>query len=362
MKNASTSVASGPCARALSRPSVRSHFITGGAVASAGILALGLVVAPPDVSVARTEVRAVRLAALTLPSTVSSAAVLEMFVRNQVQTNAPVTRVIPSGGAADIKTAVATLPRVFVRADESTGFRTQVTPAATIDPAIENPGVNTASVATLGASLGDLPTILFNLVVVAPFAIAFFGLIALVSFLQGVFAPVGALATAAPLASDPMVSDSARVTSEMQAPADAKAATDAGSADISPQVATVDKRTNTEQVKPKKDTAETVEPEEVSMRPTAVSDVEPSGDAAGSEKPTAPRATPRPVVRTSLRADEQQPDPPHRDKGGHPNGRTAATIDDATGSGSSSESPSPAGSSSKGRGFARGSADGDRPE
>ena len=45
MGYASTSIASGHCARVTSCPSVRSYLTAGGAVASAGILALSLVAA-----------------------------------------------------------------------------------------------------------------------------------------------------------------------------------------------------------------------------------------------------------------------------------------------------------------------------
>ena len=49
MNYITASVASGNVGKGLvTRPSIRSHFITVGAVASAGILALGLVTAPPD--------------------------------------------------------------------------------------------------------------------------------------------------------------------------------------------------------------------------------------------------------------------------------------------------------------------------
>ena len=93
MGNASTSVTS-----------VRPNLTAGVAVASAGILAASLVAAPPEVSVARTEVRGVQLIAFALPSTAPAAATLEKFVRNQGQTIVSVTPVIM--GAADVTGAV----------------------------------------------------------------------------------------------------------------------------------------------------------------------------------------------------------------------------------------------------------------
>ena len=58
MGYASTTVASGSCR----------HLTAGVTVVSADILALSLVAVPPDVDVARNEIRAMRLAAHALPS------------------------------------------------------------------------------------------------------------------------------------------------------------------------------------------------------------------------------------------------------------------------------------------------------
>src|SRR5690242_12398443 len=66
MSNASTSIALGHRANGLSRPSVRTYLTSAGAVAGAGILALGLVAIPPDAT-ARTEVHAAQLTTWTLP-------------------------------------------------------------------------------------------------------------------------------------------------------------------------------------------------------------------------------------------------------------------------------------------------------
>ena len=80
MGYAITSVASGSCR----------HLTAGVTVASAGILALSLVAVPPDVDVARNEIRAMRLAAHALPSAAYLGAV-ENFIRNQAQTVVPIT-------------------------------------------------------------------------------------------------------------------------------------------------------------------------------------------------------------------------------------------------------------------------------
>jgi hypothetical protein len=348
MDNVSTSDASGRCAQVLLWPSVRTYFTSSVAVASAGILALGLVVAPPDVPGARSEDRAVQLVALTLPSTAPSAAILEKFVRNQAQTSALVTRVVQGGGAADINTD-ATAPLAFVRVGQPTGSPTQAvrtTAESTIDPAIERQLVNdSASVATTGDSLGTLAFILALpfIVVVTPFAFAFFALLFVVSFIQGAIA-TEAIATAAPLASDPILSDSARVTTATEVPADAKPATEAGKADVSPPVTSIDKRARTEPVTSKKDVTETVEVEEESTEPTAVKASESSASDSTSEtaKPAGRPETPRPVVRDSLGSGKQLSEQSHPGNGG------STADDEPTTAGSSSVASSSHGSSSKG--------------
>ena len=97
MEYESTTAALGHC------PSIRRHLTTGVTLVSAGILALGLVTAPPDVRGAEPEVRQVQLAALTLsPPALLSA--LEKLISGRPQSVLPLTRVI-DGGAADIPTA-----------------------------------------------------------------------------------------------------------------------------------------------------------------------------------------------------------------------------------------------------------------
>src|ERR1700752_2241358 len=123
MGDATTSVTSGHCARFLSCPSGRSYLTAGGAFVGAGILALGLVGAPPDSRGPRTEIRSVQLTALTLPPAPHWIA-LEKFISNPTRT---VVRVAPAikGGASNITTAVV----------------------STIDPATERQQVNTAALA-----------------------------------------------------------------------------------------------------------------------------------------------------------------------------------------------------------------------
>jgi hypothetical protein len=129
------------------RPFVRPRLTTGVTIASAGILALSLVTAPPHVNVARTEVRAVQIAAFALPP----AALLEKFMGNQAQTVLPVIPVV-GGGAADIITADITNKLPFVQPVKPSASPTQatgVTAQSEIDSANDSQQGNTALAAAL---------------------------------------------------------------------------------------------------------------------------------------------------------------------------------------------------------------------
>src|SRR5689334_12242866 len=112
--------------------SVRRHLAAGISVAGVVIIAIGLVKAPPDVgSRARTEVRAVGLAAFTLRPEAPTGGLLEQFINDHVQTGAPVRVEVPRG-AEDSTNAVVTSRATFESA---------------IDPAINSPQVNHAALA-----------------------------------------------------------------------------------------------------------------------------------------------------------------------------------------------------------------------
>ena len=135
MGYASTSVASGHCL------SVRRHLSAGITVASAGILALGLVAAPPGVRGAGTEVRQVQLAALAL-SPPALLGALEKFINNQAQTFVPAAKVFADGAADSPATLVKT-----PTADETTPL--------TVDSAIDRP---TSTQMVEAAALEDVAT------------------------------------------------------------------------------------------------------------------------------------------------------------------------------------------------------------
>jgi hypothetical protein len=146
-------------------------------------------------------------------------------------------------------------------------------------------------------------------------------------------------------------------------------ATETARADISPQVTSTDTPTQTEQVTSMvptseteqlsrgtatstMDVAETAKPDEGSTDATAASGPEPSAsdDASEPTKPKARPATPRPVVRDSLRSDEQRPVRPQP-------GNAAAKAESSSAT-SSSATSSPTESNSSGEDSSGGDADG----
>jgi hypothetical protein len=354
-------VASGHCARVSLCPSVRTYLTSGGAFASAGILALGLVAAPPDVHGERIEVRAVQLAATTVPLAASPAGLLEEFISNQAQTVAPVALAVP-GGAADINTAVVTAPLIF---------------ESVTDPATDRQQVNSAALSATTTAF-DLPGILGPLypyvgaaLLIGGFAFVFLAVLPVVWFVETVASvlglppvlPLTATAEANPptaptLTSDPPLGDSASVTTATRGPADASRATETGKADVSPQVTSIDKRTHIEQVTTQPAT-ETAEADEESTGPTAVNAPKPSASASTSQpvNPAGRPATPGSVVRDSLGVGDQLRDPSHPGNGGHLTTRTVAAGEGAAATAGSS---SVASSSKKGgRSSGGDSSDGD---
>jgi hypothetical protein len=357
MGYASTSVTSGHC------PSVRRHLNAGVTVASAGILALGLVAAPPGVRGAGTEVRQVQLAAFVL-SPPALLGALEKFISDRAQTVVPVTKVV-ADGAADVPAALLKTPT----ADETT----PPTFDSAIDPAINPQKVDAAGLAAtttalsipapllaaipepilaiVGITLLFGPIILLVILACPPCALFNFVTGLIQSFLIDLTplpavalastATVEAIATTDPsMTSEPLLSDSAPATTKTAASADAAPASETGKADVSPTL------TSTDTVASTSDVTETAETEEESTEPTAASGREPAASASTPEpaKASVRPATPRPVVRDSLRAGEQLSDLPHRGNGSRSTTRTAAVGDGAAEAGSPSVASSSAAS------------------
>jgi hypothetical protein len=367
MGNTSTSTASGHCARVSACPPVRSYLTAAGAIAIAGILALSFVAPPPDSHGARTEVHPVPLAAFWMPLAPPPVGLPEELISNQAQTLAPVAALVP--GAADITNAVVTAP---------------LTLESVIDPAINSQQVNSAALALTTTAVDPftefwnqniLPivgpiilfgTIAFGFLVVLPvewfiqtaydFIRSLFGLPPDPLPLPGTTpGTANAIAASAPELSDSQLSDTAPITLAKAGPADDAPANEPGKADDSPPVTPTDRPTHSEQVTSTKPTTGN---EQVSTKPaTSKKDMTESTEPA---KPAERPATPRPVVRGSLRQDDLLSNVPHRGNGGRSTTRTASASEATGGLSSVASSPaasSPAGSDSSGDDSSGGDAD-----
>jgi hypothetical protein len=372
MGYASESVALGHC------PSVRRHLTTGLTVVSAGILALGLVVAPPDVRGVRTEVRQVQLTtfALSAPALLGA---LEKLIATRADTVVPVAKAA-AGGAADIPAAVGKTPTAGESTPPTFGAATDpatnphsvdVAALAPTTTALEIPAPLLAAIpepilAIVGIALLFGPIILLVILACPPCALFNFLTFTIPSLFIP-FAPlsavaevstasVEAIATAPTLASDPELSNSAPGSATTGGPADGARPGKIGKPDPSPQVtstepATENESLSTDTTTSTKDRTETAKPDEESTVPAAGSAPGPSANDSEPEatKPTVRRATPRIVVRDSLGVGEQLRGLPHRGKGGHPTTETGAAGDGAATAGpSSTAGNSTAGNSSGG--------------
>ena len=366
MGNASTSVASGQCrGGSVTYPSVRPVLTAGVTVASAGILVVSLVAAPPHVNGARTDVRPVQLAAVAWPH--AAATLLEKFISNQSRTVLPIKSVV-TNYPTDPATAVGTRPLTFVRVVQPTAAPTQLRVAAesTADPAIQSEQANKMALPATTAATADLSQILYA-IILTPFVLVFFGIAIVISAIQNFFYNL-ANATAVPTAMDrTILSEPAAITTALAEPAATASATESRKADVSPPVTSTDTLTDTEQMtstgpatetKISTDTAtsrtdvtETAEsdvPDEASTEPTAVETPKPSAKDSTSEPTslTVRPATPRPAVRGSLGVSEKLRNPPHRGNGGHPTTQTAAADEREVSEGSSPVTPQHGASSS----------------
>ena len=103
--HSSTPLVPGSPARVSSYLSVRPYLTACGAVATAGVLVLSTVAAPPELQDTRAEVRAVHLTGFAVPPTKTWGAILEKLSSNQARTAILVN---PVGGAADVTSVVMT--------------------------------------------------------------------------------------------------------------------------------------------------------------------------------------------------------------------------------------------------------------
>jgi hypothetical protein len=386
--------------------SVRSHLTTCGVFASAGILAVSLVAAPPDFNGARSEVREVQLAALALPSAAHLGA-LEEFISYQAQTVVPITKVIV-GGTADLPGAGVNTPTAGVTTvltfdsaiDRPTN--TQKVEAATLEVTTAFPtldpilGIVSPILALLtnpGALLLFGPLIVLVVLACPPCALINFVTGVIQSFLIGLTplsavalastATVEAIATTDPsMTSELLLSDSIPATAKTAASADVAPASETRRSDVSPpststdivastsdmtktveveqestKLTTEDEQVSTDTETSTRDMTEVADADEASTERTAASDPEPSAGASPSEsaEATLRPATPRPVVRSSLGVAELLRDQTAVHTAGAGDGAATAESSSAPTSGTASSST---GSSSSSGGSSDGEADG----
>jgi hypothetical protein len=214
------------------------------------------------------------------------------------------------------------------------------TAESTIDPAIPSPLVN-------AALADDLFTTVVKVLLMIPFVFAFLGVVLVISAIQNFFYNSAGAVAASALTSAPSLSDSAPITPATGGPEDGAPVTEAGKADdsrwvASMQTATGSQQKQTDMATSTKHVTDRVEAEEAPTGLTAASASEPSAYAPASE-PAKP-ATPRPVVRGSTELRQQLPDLSHPGDSVHSTAGTAAAGDEGTTAGSSSVASSSAAS------------------
>lgn len=292
--------------------SIRSCLAAGGAIAGAGILALGLVVATPDSHGARTEVRSVQLTSVTLPPSAYLGA-LEKFIRDRVPGFVPVAPV-SKDGAADITTAADST--VDLAADpqqtQATALATTTagsSPAAILGPLIDNAIVGPfVLIGAFAFALFVIVPVLWVAEVAYEAFAGVFGFLGLPSTLP-LSGTAGALAAPAPtLATNAALRDSVPVGTE--------------------DVLAPDKKATKKQAEHEQTPADTVESvKDATENGKAEQDSAEPSEASAPEPKVRPN-TPRSEVRDSLDASEPQPDRPHHEKGGrHGENANSATAD-----------------------------------
>jgi hypothetical protein len=341
---------------------VRSRLTTGGAVAGAGILALGLVAAPPATNGARADIRPVQLAAFAQPPSPHSAALLEKFIANQAKAVVPVipTGIVP-GGAADVTAADVPTPVTFDSApDSAVTMNSQQVDSAALAATTPIFDWNRDVLPILG------PIILFGAIVIGAFVIApliyvydlIAGVLGLPTFTEWQLGQAGAsiatadatATTAATLTSDAPVGQSAPVITATEGPAEGAPAIETGKPDYSPPVASTKSTKANDQMSTntlklpetptRTEQLTATEPatgnEVTSPEPTAVDTPKPSASTSPSKsaKASVRPAIPRPVMRGSFGVLDKLRDLPHRQNGGGPTTNAAPTGEKAATAGS----------------------------
>jgi hypothetical protein len=313
---------------------VRRHLTAGLSVASAGILAVSLVAVPPDSRTARIEARSLQLTAVAVPQSVYVSA-LEKFISNRV------AAVVPAGPAVhvvaqDVTTAVGAASLAVNSTTDPATHRQQAgaTALAATPTAVSIPAPLAPLAGIIGIALLFGPIILL-VILACPICAIVNELSYLPSFF-GIYLPHPALAQASTAAVESEATTDRSLTSYLPSD-DAGPGTTAEDVDATPAVprkkGTVSQRTTSTT-----DVTETATVQDLSTETEAVTEASTATDS--TSEPTKPKvrpSAPRPVVRESLEASEQQPGRPHRVKGS----KTATAVDKAD----ESEKPSTAGDS-----------------
>ena len=322
--------------------SVRSQLKTGVTVASACLLALGLIAAPPSSRGARIEAHAVQLTSSALPPSAYLGA-LEKFISNRVPAAVLNTSAV-QGGAFDIATVVG--PTTDPTTDGEL-----VRTAALATPSALGPAALPSPLALLGPLINN--SIVGPFVLVGAIALGFVvGIFFLVPFewLKAVLGGILSLPAALPLpgtvAALAEVSSTAATTLSSNAEVDRVSAATAtadsedtasvvktAKADLSPKErSTGIEQMSTDTMTSAKDVPETVEVENVSGETT-----EAKVNTPETTKPAKRPETPRPAARDSLDASKQQDDRPHG-KVDRSTGKTAAAAEKSGSSSAASQS------------------------
>ena len=306
---------------------IRSHLTAGGTVVSAGILALGLVIATPDSDDMKSEVHAVQLAAYARNPALPSAAQLKRLIGNHAQNFefvipvtkdgadttgaiATVTRTPPAGATAESGTDPdATLQRVG-----------NATLAATPNPLAISGGIFAPVVAVVGILLLFGPLIVLVILACPICAIVnelsyFLPLPTLPLAAAAVpTAKVEGEATSTPeLTDEPVINKVSASLAATEEPADAQPVVKPRKADVASPTASTEPATEHE------------------TQPTELKESEQAGSEAPPEADKRVRqpATPRRVVRESLGAGEQSGGPPRHGHEGRQTGKSAEPSDAA---------------------------------
>lgn len=327
-------------------PSVRRHLTAYLTVASAGILALGLVTAPPDVDAVRSEVRAVHLAASALPNVAQR---WDDLLRDFILSRGEPSVAKTSGGSAGVPVAVVETP--------TTDSVVPPTFDSPTDPASSTQKVDATALAATTTAL-SLPAPL--LAIIGP--ILLFGpLIVLVILACPPCALINFLSYFLPLPTIPLAAAASTATVEAavaptltsEPPLQANETKTAG---VSEPATSHDKPSGTESKTSAgvaKDVDETAGTERASTEESGAVDAESPADDSEPTKSTEPPATPRRVVRDSLGTEKKTSDPSHRGNGGPATSEEPADGRAATAGSSSADSDSPD-SPTKGHGSSEG--------